>query len=152
MTLRYTHIRVDLRLAKIPRALKPSHASVLSPPHPHLPARPPRSAAAAVWPPVAFGRRKEEVPFPTAGKGYRKNVQRPVPISICQNYTPNCFKCAPSAIWQPANNQKAQKKHLAVQTQQIHPTGSSSVGIYLLQVKTSQNTLNISKPLTPMTF
>lgn len=60
MTLRYTHIRVDLRLAKIPWAVKPSHASVLSPPQPipPPPARPPRSAAAAVWPPRCFRAKK----------------------------------------------------------------------------------------------
>lgn len=143
-----THIRVDLRLAKIPPALKPSHASVPPPP---MPARLLRSAAAAVWPPVAFGRRQEEVPFPNAGKGYgNKKVLRPVPISICQNYTPHCFKCALWAIWQPTNSQKAQKKkRLAVRMQPIRPTSSSSVGFEIVASQIITN--NISKPLTPIT-
>lgn len=134
MTLRCTHIRVDLRLAKIPRALKPSHASVLSL-HPTPPPARRGQLQRQFGPPLLSGEEKRRFPFPLQAKVIEiKKVLRPVLMSICQNYTPNCFKCAPSAIWQSANNQKVQKKkRLAVQMQPIHPTSSPSVGFELLQ-------------------
>lgn len=107
--------------------LSPLHPT---PPPPYcLPARPPAevSCSCSFAPLLLSGEERRRFPFPLQRKVTEIKVLRPVPISICQNYTPNGFKCAPSAIWQPANNRKAQRKHLAVQMQPIHPTSSSSV-------------------------
>lgn len=91
------------------------------------PSRPPRSAAAAVWPPIAFGRRKEEVPFPLQAKVTDiKRFRDQFPLATVKTTLQTVrFECDSSAIWQYTNNQTAQsKKRLAVKTQPINPTSS----------------------------
>lgn len=143
---------MDLRQAKIPRALKPSHASDL-----HPSSSPPAARRGQLQlqfgPPIAFGRRKEEVPFPLQAKVKDiKRFQDQFPLASVKTTLQSVrFECDSSAIWQHANNQTAQsKKRLAVKTQPINPTSSHQLDSNFCKSKYKTNEeLTFQKPFKP---